>query len=177
MARGMQVAGMSTNKDLSGGEAVAKVREIVDSTSICMLGTGFIKIPAHFVPMGALEVDEDGAVWFFSGADSEHNINIERDPRAQLIFSRPGNIEFMTLFGEVEVVRDRQLFEKLWKPTFRAWFPEGVDDPNLTLLKVMPNEGHYWETADGKVVSMAKIIYSALTESYTDGAVEGELRI
>jgi general stress protein 26 len=42
-------------------------------------------------------------------------------------------------------VRDRQQMEALWSPWFRTWFPQGLDEPHLTLLKVAVAQAEYWD--------------------------------
>ena len=42
-------------------------------------------------------------------------------------------------------MRDRALIERLWKPAWKVWFPQGRDDPSITLLKFDAEQGEYWD--------------------------------
>ncbi|MEJ7595469.1 MAG: pyridoxamine 5'-phosphate oxidase family protein [Planctomycetaceae bacterium] len=43
---------------------------------------------------------------------------------------------YVSLSGRATLVQDRQLIEELWHEDLRVWFPEGVNDPLLSLLRV-----------------------------------------
>ena len=46
------------------------------------------------------------------------------------------------------------------------------------MLSITPDEGHYWQTESGKVVSFVKMSLSALTGSkLSDGGVDGQLTV
>ncbi|MES2661392.1 MAG: pyridoxamine 5'-phosphate oxidase family protein [Verrucomicrobiota bacterium] len=169
---------MSTIQNLSGKEAIDKLRSLTESTPTCMFGSGLRVIPIHFCPMQVQEVDHQGCLWFFSGADSVHNRQIAAEPQVQLIFSNTSKIEYLTVFGEATLSTDREKAEELWSKFVEAWFPEGPDDPNLTLISVRPITSHFWDTENGKLVTFAKILTSALTGREADeGGVEGKLTV
>jgi general stress protein 26 len=65
----------------------------------------------------------------------------------------------------------------LWTDIAKAWFPEGKKDPNVTVVKVSPEQGFYWDTKDGKLVSMIKIVASAVSGKTLQEGVEGTISI
>lgn len=167
---------MENQQNLLADEAVQKLREIIDSSSTCLFGTRLDSVPMRVCPMQVQQIDGEGALWLFSGADSDHNRHLTEDPRAHLIFTNVSKSEYLTYFGEVEILRDRAKAEELWNPLLKAWFEDGPSDANLTLLRVLPKRVHYWDTEDGKLVSMAKVIYSAFSDEHLDAGVQGDLR-
>ena len=161
-----------------GREAVEKLSSLIEETPTCMFGSGLQTIPFHVCPMQVQEVDDRGNLWFFSGANSTHNQQLGEDSRAHLIFSNPSKVEYVTVFGEVTISTDPPRIEKLWSKMVEAWFPGGPTDPNVTLLCVRPIFAHYWDTENGKLVTMAKILTAAVTGGEPDlGGVEGEMKI
>lgn len=168
---------MSETHDLSSAEAVKKLRELVKSGPTCMLATELTSIPFHVCPMQAQQVDDHGNLWFFSGADSDHNAHIAADPRVQLIFSNPSRYEYLTVFGEAEITRDVAKVDELWDKTVEAWFPGGKGDANLRLLRVRPSVAHYWATKDGKAVSLVKMIAAGWAGKVPDIGVSGDLKV
>jgi general stress protein 26 len=169
---------MSTIQNLSGKEAVDKLRALTENTPTCMFGSGLRTVPIHFCPMQVQHVDYQGSLWFFSGADSVHNRQISADSHVQLIFSNNSKIEYLTVFGEATISTDREKAKELWSRFVEAWFPDGPDDPNLTLISVRPVTSHFWDTENGKLITFAKILTSALTGNATDeGGVEGKLNV
>ena len=169
---------MKTTKNLMGREAVEKLRSLIDETPTCMFGSGLQTIPFHVCPMHVQEVDDRGNLWFFSGVDSTHNRQLAADSRAHLIFSNNSRVEYVTVFGEVTISTDRARIDQLWNKVVEAWFPGGPSDPTVTLLCVRPIFAHYWDTENGKLVTMAKALTAAITGDPPDlGAVEGEMKV
>lgn len=168
---------MSSIQNLTGDDAVAKLRHLTNNASTCLFYSGLERIPSHACPMQVQQVDEEGYLWFFSGADSTHNLQLGEDARCQLSFCNPSNMEFLTIHGEVTILRDPVKIEELWNPLVGAWFPGGQQDPNLTLLRVRPVTAHYWDTENGKLVTFAKILTAAITDKAADGGIHGDLDV
>lgn len=168
---------MGETKDLSNQEGLKKIKELAEQTKICMFCTNLGKQPFETRPMGTQEVEEDGTIWFFSGMDSYKNEEILDDNRVQLIYSNPDKSQFMTVYGHAKIIKDREKTEELWNVFVKTWFQEGKDDPNLTLIKVQPESAYYWDTKNGKMVSLIKIALSAVTGKTMDGGVEGSIEV
>ena len=169
---------MSTTKNLMRDDAVDKLRELTKNTPSCIFATGLTDIPPHVCPMQVQEVDEIGNLWFFSGADSTHNSQITGDHRVQLTFCNVAKIEYLVVFGEASISKERRKIDELWTKIAEAWFPGGKDDPNLTLLCVRPISAHYWDTENGKMITFAKILTAAVTGNPNDdGSVQGDIKV
>jgi general stress protein 26 len=166
---------MSTVENLEANEAVTKMRELVKASPTCMLESRLGETPPHLCPMQVQDVDSEGCLWFFSGADSAHNAHIGADPRVELVFCNNGKHEYLAVYGQAEITRDIHKVDELWTNMVKTWFPGGRDDPNLTLVKVCPEKVHYWDVKDGKLVAMAKILIGAVTGKPQDIGIEGDL--
>ena len=59
-----------------------------------------------------------------------------------------------------------------------AWF-DGKDDPNVSVIRVTPEETYYWEPKVGKFVSMLNFATAAITGQKTDNedGREGNLHV
>lgn len=168
---------MGETKDLSRSEGIKKIKELAEATVTCMFCTNLSQVPIDTRPMGTQEVDEEGNIWFFSAIDSLKNQQIQNDRRVQLMYSCPEKSHFMSVYGHAKVIKDRERTEELWNIFVKAWFEEGKDDPNLSLIKVTPEDAHYWDTKHGKIVSMVKIAIAAVTGKSMDGGVEGDINL
>lgn len=167
---------MSTIEDLEARQAVSKMREIILSAPTCFLASGLSQMPFHLCPMYVQDVDSEGAIWFFSGADSVHNELLQEDPRVELMFSNNSKHEYLAVFGRASLSRDVEKVDELWGTMVKAWFPGGKDDPNLTLIRVEPDRVHYWDTRENKLVALGKILLGAVTGKALEVGVEGDLR-
>jgi general stress protein 26 len=162
-------------ENLTNKEAIGKFKELIKHQSICLFSTALTSIPATTRPMSVQKVCDQGNFWFLSPADSDKNAQIANDPRVQLYFSNTSNYEFLTVYGNASITRDRQKIDELWSDIAKAWFTEGKSDPNVSVIKVTPQEGFYWDTKDGKVVSMIKILASAISGKTLQEGVEGTI--
>jgi general stress protein 26 len=75
------------------------------------------------------------------------------------------------------VSTDSKKIEAIWTPVAKAWFTQGPDDPRVTAIKVTPEEGFYWDTTSGKLISTFKMIASAITGKTFDVGVQGDLEV
>lgn len=163
-------------KNLIAEEAVSKLQELVENSNTCMFATKLTEAPFHVCPMRVQEADYEGRLWFFSDAESTHNAQINADPRVQLIFTNTPEMEFLTVYGTASISTDKDLIDRLWNGVVEAWF-DGKDDPKVSVICVHPAVAHYWDTEDGKLVTMAKILTRAATGSDIPVGQEGDLNL
>ena len=65
--------------------------------------------------------------------------------------------------GAAQLVRDRARIKELWNPFYTAWFPEGIDDPDVALLRVEVDSAEYWEGRSSTVAHIIGLAKVALT--------------
>lgn len=157
-------------------ESWNKLRELVDDIKVAMMVTGLDKKPINAIPMRTKKIDEQGNVWFISLGTSEHNKNLEINNQVHLLYSDPDDNEFLTLYGEAEITKDRKVLEELYSATTDNWF-DGVDDPKLTAIKVKPVEAYYWDSKTNKYVTLFKMGIGALTGNKQDIGEKGKLNL
>ncbi|HET8737332.1 MAG TPA: pyridoxamine 5'-phosphate oxidase family protein [Pricia sp.] len=133
-------------------DAKAKIKNLAEDIDIAMMETNLGNRPAHIVPMSTKDVDDEGCIWFLSNKNSDHNLNLDSDKSVQLIYSQPSKMEFMTIYGQAFITTDKNVLDRYYSTSDDTWF-EGVDDPNLTAIKVIPEEAYYWDSQEGKFVS------------------------
>lgn len=136
-------------------ESMEKVAELVKEIQFAMLTTAEHDGTLHSRPMTTLQMDDDGCLWFFTGADSYKVDDVNEQARVNLAYARPDKQDYLSVAGTAEVVRDRKKMEELWTPWLKPWFQDGLDDPELVLLKVRVEEANYWDGPG----SMVKRIY------------------
>ena len=144
-------------------EAITKIAAMTKDTRIAMLTTTDESGDLHSRPMAMMDIEFDGDLWFFTGKSSPKVHDIENKPRVNVAFSDPEKQNYVSLAGTAELVIDRALFEKYWTKAFEAWFPEGLDDPELALLKINVESAQYWDSPSSVVPHVAGFIQSKLT--------------
>ena len=98
-------------------------------------------------PMGCIQTDFAGAIWFLTFAHSSKLNEIAQDGKVLISYAKPSDYEYVSLSGTARLVRDRAKLRELWSEAFRVWFPSGLDDPKLALLEVSVDEAKYWTNA------------------------------
>lgn len=166
---------MGNIENISREEANKKIRELAEKADSCLFTTNLSALPLTTRPMSTREVDDSGCIWFFSREGSHKNKEIEKDNRVQLFYANTGSYEFMSIYGRATILKDEAKAKELWSSIAKTWFNEGYDDPELTLIKVEPEHGHYWDTKDGKMISLLKMIAGAVTGKEIETGVEGEI--
>ena len=168
---------MST-ENLSNKEAIEKLKEMVDKIDIGML-CSFKKDEKqpHAVPMSRQEVDEQGNIWYLFSKQSETYQHLQADRQVSLIYAQPKDYEFLTINGHAEISRDEARIEKYWNKMMEGWFEKGKEDPNIKLLKVIPDEAHYWDSGSNKIATLFGMLKNAITGSNEDIGEEGELKL
>lgn len=174
--REMQQQLENPHQDLAGTTAVEKIREITKHARYCLFGTALSKPPVTVRPMTVQSVDDAGTLWFLSGRSTHTNQHLAKEPRAQLFFANADKLEFLTLDGTATIHTDRPTREAHWTPMAKTWFNEGIDDPELTVLKFQPAAGHYWDTKHGKTASLLKMATGMLTGKPLHDGQEGAIR-
>ena len=108
-------------------------------------------------PLSTQKSSFDGRhVWFFTEADSPKVAEIRRNPKVNLAYASKDKNTYVSLAGKASVNRDPTLRAQFWNDAMKAFFPKGVNDPNLVLLEVEPRTVEYWDgpgTFLGKAIS------------------------
>ena len=147
---------------------IEKVRSLIGDIDFAMLTTVRPDGSLHSRPMATQGGAFDGDVWFFTKASSHKVDDVERNHRVNVAFASPEEQKYVSLSGEATLVRDRRKLEELWNPVYKAWFPEGLDDPDLALLKVEADSAEYWEGTSSTVAYVAGLAKATLTGKPVD---------
>jgi general stress protein 26 len=165
-------------KDLWGKEAHDKIMELVKQTDTCFFCSNIeTGVPMSVRPMAVQKVDNDSNFWFLSAKDSHKDEEITRDPFVHLLFQGSAHSDFLNIYGIAEIVDDRSKIDELWQPILKTWFTEGKDDPRISVIKVVPSEGYYWDNKHGNAVALAKQAVGSVIGKTLDDSVEGKLDV
>lgn len=163
------------HEDLSGAKAVDKMSELIKEAQTCFFCTSERDGKVDARPMNVLEVDKQGNLWFLSASDSHKNHELQDNPNVRLFFQGSPHSEFLHLEGVATVSRDKAKIKELWKFVLKTWFTEGEDDPRITVIKVAPSHGYYWDNKHGNAVAGVKMLIGATIGVTLDDSIEGNL--
>ena len=169
---------MSNTKDLNHKEAIDKLKSLVEDITICLFCTDLKTDDGSTCrPMSAIKVCEQGNIWFFSEKNSEKNKAIVNDKNLQLFFSHPGKSSYMVVNGEAEIISDKTKIEELWSPVAKIWFKEGKDDPDISIIKVLPTTAYYWDTDGNRMINFLRMVASVVTGKNLLNGEEGSITL
>jgi general stress protein 26 len=164
-----------TRDNLFNEEAIQKLKKLAEGIHFAMFATALDSRPMHVVPMSTKKVDEEGNIWFLSGRDSSHNQNIEAANDVHLIYCDVGSMQFLNVFGQAEISTQKTVLRELYEKSDDAWF-QGADDPNLSAIKVQPQEAFYWDSKNNRLITLFKIGVSSFTGNQPNVLDLGELQ-
>jgi len=166
---------MGDTKNLGQQEALKEIKQLAQEIDTCMFCTqgGDGKLKTR--PMSVRKVDDDGNLWFLSDRNSDKNSEIESGSNVDLLFAG-GHEKYLALHGAAEISYDKTKIKELWNPIAKIWFTDGEDDPDISVIKVKYDDGYYWDTKHGHMVSLLKMAKSFVTGTQGDDGVEGVLK-
>ena len=99
------------------------------------------------------DVSYDGNSYYFTYEEALTVRDIESDANVALGFARKSGIFvsnglYIAVEGKAELIRDKAAFKAHWTSDLDVWFEQGVDTPNLVLIKVHATRIKYWDGED-----------------------------
>ena len=123
------------------------------------------------------QVDDSGNIWFLSADDSYKNQEIRVDPAVRLLFQGSAHSDFLFVSGNATISTNKSKIDELWEPIIKTWFTGGKDDPRITVIQVVPEDGYYWDTKHGNAVAGIKMLIGAAIGKTLDDSIEGTLTL
>jgi general stress protein 26 len=150
---------------------VEKLIEMVKGVRVCMFITNEQNTEnLSGRPMSISEIDDDGAMWFFTRASSYKVDEIEESKKVSIAITNESSNNYLMIHGSAMLVYDKSKMTALWSSILKAWFPLGLDDPDMTLIKVTPDEVNYWDSSSSKMVVLFNMLKAIVTgEVYNEG--------
>lgn len=167
---------MAETKNLNGKAGIEKIKSLTESKT-CLFCTYTDSYNFESRPMTTMGVDENGTMWYLCSKDSDIAKQVEKQSNVDILYADTGSNDYLALKGKGTVGRDQAAIDKYWSAFAKAYFDDGKDDSNIRTIKVEPDRGHYWESKDGKIISLAKILITAATGAKLDEARMGDIKV
>lgn len=112
-------------------------------------------------PLTAVEVDEDGDMWFFCPSDT--GIVGEVSANGDVNVSFAGAKTWVSVSGRGTIVHEVEKKRELWNSVVETFASEGPDSPSTVLLHVESESAEYWENPGGAASLVAGWIKRKVT--------------
>lgn len=126
--------------------AVNQMRTMAMSSNVCMIITVDAEGNRNNRPMGAVRIDDDGGCWFFASKSSGKLKDLAVNNKIQVVFANTATEDYMEIHGQGEVICDEHELTDKWSPMVNQWFPNGVKDPEVCLVRIEVSNVFYWDT-------------------------------
>jgi len=143
-------------------EAAIDLRTRIGELAIAMVTTTDRRYMPASRPLLTQLFEDDGVLWFFAPIDGSLALGIESNPRVSVSYCDPARGLYVSLSGYARLVHDPERIMALWDPRLAAWFPEGLADRRLALLRVDLDRGEYWDEHASRMVGWLARAQAAL---------------
>ena len=125
-----------------------KIGQIIGSIQIGMLTTGLANGELRSRPMLCADFDFD-SLWFLIKESQPVLAESMGNRVANVTFASPEKGIYASVTGLAQLVEDEKMVQKLWRPEMKAWFPRGLEEPGLTLLRIDIDHAEAWDDEEG----------------------------
>ena len=138
------------SKDLTPAKAEEAFWDSLKKSNTGLLG---LDQPGyHAQPMTAFRDEETGTIWFFTRDDTDlaRDAGVGSGQSAMFHYGSKDQNVWACVHGELSAHgQDRAIIDRYWNPVLAAWYPEGKDDPHLTILRFEAGDARVWVNEGG----------------------------
>jgi general stress protein 26 len=135
---------------------------LTEKIRVCMLTTlsgGAMRAR----PMHALPDRERGCLWFITDQHGAKDDEIKAAPEVCLAFAETSSNTYLSVTGRAELFADAAKAKELWSNEAQAWWPKGPTDPDVRVLRVIPDRAEYWDTRGNSVTVALKLVAARIS--------------
>ncbi|MCP4255065.1 MAG: pyridoxamine 5'-phosphate oxidase family protein [Candidatus Scalindua sp.] len=119
-----------------------KTRDYLDSVKTVSLATSMESKPSCRI-MEIQKVEDDLKILFVAHKSSSKMEQIEKNSSVCIVSFNEETVRDIRLFGKIEVLLDMETKKYVWNEGLEPYFPGGINDPELTVLKFNPEKLEY----------------------------------
>ena len=149
-------------------DSLERLGKLVAGIDIAMLTTRLGDGRLLSRPLRAQQLDAEGALWFITDRNSHKAEEIRLQPQVNASFASEERNTYVSVAGRASVIFDKAKLLELWTPAMSVFYPRGIDDPDLCLLRVQVESAEYWDGPGGFV---GQALYLAMTAISRDPGV------
>jgi general stress protein 26 len=162
--------------DVNDDTAERRLWKEVEDTRFGMLGLADAR--QHFQPMTAFAEPAEGAIWFFTRNDTDLATTVAQGEDQAMFVIQSKDQDFQgCIGGTLTEARDQARIDRYWNPMVAAWYPDGKDDPNLTLLRFDVSDAEVWISKGGAIRLAWEVAKANLSGTTPDVGTQKHLNL
>jgi general stress protein 26 len=151
------------------------VRTILKSARNAAVTTRTASGALHSRPLGIVEDDFAGTLWFFTADPSAKTADIAAHPEVNV--SVGDSKGWLSFSGTARVSRDQAKIDELWNPWAAAYFEGGREDPAVALLEVDVATIEYWDLDKPAIAQVFEVVKGLITRQAPDVGESGTIQV
>jgi general stress protein 26 len=148
--------------------------ELMQPGATLMVGTG-PDAGAELRPLTVARVQGDvidilvdgSAEWALAYRDGDPVLAVQSDNRENV---------WAWIRGTGMLTADQALIDELWNPFAAAYFEQGRETPDITVLRIQADDGRYWSSPSGRLGSLISTIKAKFGDPEQSGE-HGDVRV
>jgi len=144
--------------EITREEAIRTIGNLIGQVKVAMLTTTSARGWLRSRPMVAQRVPFDGALWFLTSRSAAKAGEVRDRRQVNVSYASPEHDCYVSVAGVATLVDDRDRARSLWNAAYEPWFPKGLDDPDLVLIRVEAEEAEYWDASAKKMVIVSELL-------------------
>jgi general stress protein 26 len=114
-------------------------------------------------PMHAVPDRDTGCIWFITDQRGAKDEEIKAAPDVCLAFADTRSNTYLSMTGRAETLCDAAKARELWSHETQAWWPKGPTDPDVRVLRVVPDQAEYWDARGNSIAVALKLAAARLS--------------
>ena len=144
-------------------KALAELARLIDGITVVMVTTVADDGALRCRPLLLEALEADGSLTFLTHLSSQKVAELSRDARVNVAFVGDKGDRYVSVSGTGRTTHDPARMRALWNPTYRAWFPDGPDDPDSAILTVTIDRVEYWDVPSSRLVRLWGVVRALAT--------------
>ncbi|HVT34622.1 MAG TPA: pyridoxamine 5'-phosphate oxidase family protein, partial [Nevskiaceae bacterium] len=165
--RGQRLYSRATEAPMHDGpsreESLQQLRPLIEDIAIATLTTIDEDGGLRSRPMATQSIDDDGVLWFFTNDYAPKVAEVLLHPEVCVTYADPARQRYVSVSGKAELVREHEEMKRRWQPELQAWFPHGLEEQDLGLLRIEIEHAQYWDAGESRLVQLFARARAALT--------------
>ena len=138
------------------------MRRLIEQSGVAMFVTIDDRGRQAGRPMLPLLLEHDPHIYFLTHQHSRKVAHVVARPEVALTIDSESRC-YLSIAGRAFASRDAELIGRLWRPTYRAWFPDGQGDDEAAVLRVVVDRVDYWEPPRSRMTRVLQAVRAIVT--------------
>lgn len=147
---------------MSEQQDVSRVWDIIEKAGVGMLTTRFGE-GLRARPLEARPDREEGVIYFITDVRGAKDDEIKAAPEVCFVVIDAKEKAYLSISGHAQVKRDRAKAAAIWRKTDDVWWPDGPGDPNVRVLRVVPEKAELWDGPSNPAVAAFEFAKAKIT--------------